>query len=656
MVVDVIGDKDKIHRDKDRGPVMKSSFSASIRLAAVFTLLIFSSNQIIFAAGVNPYEPYQTTPVQPTTEVTETAPEVTAASPTALTTTDFLSGQNSPLSAATVQDAPSADPNKTYDADGTLRKEISPNGTAILHVYEGELIQSVIDGAQSGDTVYLHAGTYHEHIVLKSGVSISGESKETTILNGDYVEAQDVIRALGGNRIENLTITGGGPWNGETASSAVKISGDNVKVRNNRVLDNQDYGIYIEAGNNILVEGNFVKDTQVGVQLPKAGTTIRYNTFVSNVIGVNILHGGTPVVENNIFTNSMFQSVFEYAYGQNPTRGYATVRNNTFFNNTERGSYYGSATPPAAESETSGNQKTDPLFIDPANGNYAVSEASAAYGRGGFLPEELQFALDRASLVQSRSGATFAIEELRPGGLLTGWRFAYSEGSVEEFYRDGTRVLDTTPPVIAFVSQNLTRQSSYTLSYTSDGIDKSETRTLTEGDNALSVTAEDIFGNTGSASFNVLLDQTPPQGSISVNSGAQYTNSQSVILNLSADDAGSGVTGMSFSTDNVHWSTWEGYSASKTLNLSSGDGVKTIYVKYFDRAGNESDNFSKAITLDTVVPTGSFSINDNASQTTAREVALTLTGSDALSGIGEMRFSLDGGSTWTAWEAIAAST
>lgn len=49
--------------------------------------------------------------------------------------------------------------------------------------------------------------------------------------------------------------------------------------------------------------------------------------------------------------------------------------------------------------------------------------------------------------------------------------------------------------------------------------------------------------------------------------------------------------------------SWETYAASKSVTLSSGDGLKTVYVKVRDAVGNETAAASDSITLDTAVPT-----------------------------------------------------
>jgi len=378
------------------------------------------------------------------------------------------------------------------------------------HVYAGDAVQKVIDKAAAGDTVHFHSGTYHQHLILKQSVDIQGEDPKTTIIHGDFLTKTDVLRALGNNRIEGLTITGGGAYDGGS-SSAIAVMGDNVKIRNNRILDNRNYGIYVSSGVDTLIELNLIKDTNVGVQLPQDSSLVRYNTFVRNTIAVNVLSGARPRIDHNIFTESTFQSIYEFSWdayskGQ-PSRGFAIVENNTFFNNVEHGTAYGSATPPAAENQTAGNLKMIPRFMDATQGNYYIQPFSSSYGRGAFLPKSLTYALDRASQFHTQNH----IEPIQESGQVTGYRIVYAEGSHEEFYNDGRQVLDTTPPAIAFLSAQLTNQSEYQLVYNLDGVPTAESHTLTEGDNTFTVSASDIFGNTAKVPVTVVLDTEPPR-------------------------------------------------------------------------------------------------------------------------------------------------
>ena len=111
-------------------------------------------------------------------------------------------------------------------------------------------------------------------------------------------------------------------------------------------------------------------------------------------------------------------------------------------------------------------------------------------------------------------------------------------------------------------------------------------------------------------------DQTPPAGSMTINSGLTYTTSPVVTLNLSATDY-SGVEGMCFSNDNVTWSAWQTYSTTATWTLSAPDGSKTVWAKYRDRAGNESVPAPGSIIMDTTFPTISGIAVSNLTTTTA---------------------------------------
>lgn len=94
-------------------------------------------------------------------------------------------------------------------------------------------------------------------------------------------------------------------------------------------------------------------------------------------------------------------------------------------------------------------------------------------------------------------------------------------------------------------------------------------------------------------------DTIPPTGTIIINRGNMYTKFISVTLTLSArdDTKGSGLSRMRFSNDNVNWSSPQSYSTTKRWMLLSGEGIKTVYVKFSDRAGNWSNVYSDTITL-----------------------------------------------------------
>ncbi len=193
---------------------------------------------------------------------------------------------------------------------------------------------------------------------------------------------------------------------------------------------------------------------------------------------------------------------------------------------------------------------------------------------------------------------------------------------------------------------------SYTFAYTVQAGDP-------EGPATVAVQGTDPAGNPVSASSGAILtvDKTAPGGSLTINRGVSSTNSATASLTLSCDDhGGTGVSLMRLGTDGVSWTPWEAFATAKSFALPTGDGVKTVYAQYSDKAGNvSSETISDTVFYDTTPCTGSIVINNNARATNKVDATLSLAWDDgAGSGVSRMRFSTDG-STWTLWEVPVAS-
>jgi hypothetical protein len=128
---------------------------------------------------------------------------------------------------------------------------------------------------------------------------------------------------------------------------------------------------------------------------------------------------------------------------------------------------------------------------------------------------------------------------------------------------------------------------------------------LPEGDGKRTITykVEDKAGNIATASDSIILDTKPPQSlDISINGGAEETNSTKVNLFLKAEDVTSGIHQMSFSEDGKTWSDWEDFKDVISYTVSEGDGGKTIYFRVNDKAGNIAEPASTSIILNTSKP------------------------------------------------------
>ncbi|RJQ53700.1 MAG: hypothetical protein C4521_07470, partial [Actinobacteria bacterium] len=143
----------------------------------------------------------------------------------------------------------------------------------------------------------------------------------------------------------------------------------------------------------------------------------------------------------------------------------------------------------------------------------------------------------------------------------------------------------------------------------------------------------------------IVLDTTPPSGTMAINSGVSHATTTAVTINSSVADADQ----MRFRDSGGSWTGWESYSSSRAWTLPSGDGTKTIEAEYRDVAGNVLP-LSDDIVLDTIPPSGEMSIENEAAIVTTVAVSLDSTVTEAA----YMRFR-DAGGAWSSWEAYAAA-
>jgi len=101
-------------------------------------------------------------------------------------------------------------------------------------------------------------------------------------------------------------------------------------------------------------------------------------------------------------------------------------------------------------------------------------------------------------------------------------------------------------------------------------------------------------GSSSSSSSTAVADTTPPTGtSIVIAGGAVTTSTTAVTLTLAA----TGATQMMVANDAAFTGgAFETYATSKSWTLTTGNGVKTVYAKFRDAAGNVSVAVSDTIT------------------------------------------------------------
>ncbi len=227
----------------------------------------------------------------------------------------------------------------------------------------------------------------------------------------------------------------------------------------------------------------------------------------------------------------------------------------------------------------------------------------------------------RASMLTARFGLGAAKasngELYAIGGYNGGWLTAVEEYSPPEYASTVSLIVANgavyVPSTTVNMHWNISNTSSISgMQFSNDGITYSGwlsfttdyTWTLSDGDGTKIVNGQyrDI-SNTVSAvmSDSVILDTQPPIGSVMINGDAAYASVLSVTLNLTATDL-SGVNSFQSSNDGSTFSSWITYTTSYSWTLTPGDGLKTVYVRYRDLVGHESDPVTDTITLNASAP------------------------------------------------------
>ena len=208
-------------------------------------------------------------------------------------------------------------------------------------------IQDGIDTAHSGDTIFVYNGTYSENIVIDKKITLLGENRNTTIIDGRG--SGNVIKINADHvTIQGFTIRHSGlifPNAGINCSSNYNIIAENLLINNlygitlyhslnnsitentiqnndncgiymsrsshNTIIDNtiqyhpyNGIGIYDSSDNNTIQSNNLTNNDYCGINIRISS----YNTIIKNTIADNNIGIHVPSTENiisgNVFSNN----------------------------------------------------------------------------------------------------------------------------------------------------------------------------------------------------------------------------------------------------------------------------------------------------------------------------------------------------------------
>jgi parallel beta-helix repeat protein len=160
-------------------------------------------------------------------------------------------------------------------------------------------IQNAVDDAHPGDTIYVYSGTYYENITVSKPLSLVGEDRNTTTVNGSR-DGNIVHITADWVNFTGFTITNGSSsfW-GTTGIGLNQVQ--NCRIADNIVSGNYS-GISLRDSDNNMLAGNHVySDNARGIYLSKShNNIITQNKLSCNHSCIYIFLSKNTVVASNV--------------------------------------------------------------------------------------------------------------------------------------------------------------------------------------------------------------------------------------------------------------------------------------------------------------------------------------------------------------------
>jgi len=163
-------------------------------------------------------------------------------------------------------------------------------------------IQQVINKASSGETINVQSGIYYENITIEKPLTIIGENREDTIIDGQgnecviLIKSDDVI-------IKNFTIRNSGGYKG---NSGIKIDSNDNQITN-CVIYRTKTGIYLNKVKNNIISNCLLHTNGEGIfSYHSSNSVIKNSQFQHNAFGLNLDNSEETTIKNSyIHTNGI---------------------------------------------------------------------------------------------------------------------------------------------------------------------------------------------------------------------------------------------------------------------------------------------------------------------------------------------------------------
>jgi parallel beta-helix repeat protein len=169
-------------------------------------------------------------------------------------------------------------------------------------------IQAAIDANETldGHTITVDAGLYQEHVVVDKSISLIGEDRNNTIIDGGGTGTSLSITADHVS-VTGFKITNEGRLIRET--DGLRIQGCSYVIISRNIISRNNDGLFIYQSGNVRVQNNLIFDNRRGIGI----TLSHHNQVVNNTVSAGREAGismGSEANSNLIINNKIYENDF----------------------------------------------------------------------------------------------------------------------------------------------------------------------------------------------------------------------------------------------------------------------------------------------------------------------------------------------------------
>jgi parallel beta-helix repeat protein len=165
-------------------------------------------------------------------------------------------------------------------------------------------IHDAIQASHDNDIIYVFKGIYNEKLVINKEITLLGEEKESTVINGDgtgdviYVSADNV-------KIIGFTVKNSGDYEPNYHQAGIELDSNYNIIQDNIICDNLGNGVFFNSSRFNTVYGNIISNNNLGAYFENSSNnTLSNNKITDNEIAACLYYANNNAVIFNDLSNN----------------------------------------------------------------------------------------------------------------------------------------------------------------------------------------------------------------------------------------------------------------------------------------------------------------------------------------------------------------